>query len=52
MAAKKSVVWRYFQKIDEKKAMCDKCGDTVLTSGKASNLLKVCLVVKSLVILA
>lgn len=41
MAAKRSVAWRYFQKIDETMAVCDKCGNTVLTSGNTSNLLKV-----------
>lgn len=52
MVAKRSVVWRYFQKIDKKKAVCDKCGDTVLNFGNALKLLKVYLVVKSLVMLA
>ena len=38
---KRSIVWRYFEKVDDKKAVCEKCGDTIVTSGNTSNLFKV-----------
>lgn len=38
---KRSLAWVHYSKVDEKKAMCDICGETVKTSGNTTNLMTV-----------
>ena len=38
---KRSLLWRYFTKLNEKEARCDECGMKIATAGNTTNMMKV-----------